>query len=246
MASNNPRTLFFETSGTYTFPTAPVGLSGNFLVSLKMVGGGGGGGIIYGGGGGSGFETSVDNILIAQNTGITYTIGSGGLGTVNLTGTLIPGTNGGNTSLVSPTQTFTAQGGILGADGALPLVGGIGGAGGYGGGGGRSASGAAGGAGQFVSGQPGGPSSSGSGGGPTPLFVPPSTVFLLGGISTVNNAGGGGVGGAGGGVPTNDGKNATYYGGGGGGSAPGGGAGGIGVRGGNGLQGYIIMTIVAV
>lgn len=209
------------TSNVTILDTSVTPLVADFL----LVAGGGGGGRAAngnhnaGGGGGGGFvEIFSANFLLTQ----TYTITVGGGGTTAPGGYGIPGTPGGNSTLVGPGLNYTAQGGGYGrgTDGTAGYAGsgGSGGGGngattqfstygygyGYGGGGG-------------FPGNPGGGGGAGGGGSASPQYggngnggpgranpFPQSTVgqlssgtYYLAGGGGGHNGGLGGVGGGG-------------------------------------------------
>lgn len=127
----------FTASGTWTKPT---GLDDDTLVLIEGWGAGGGGGGGFGGGGGGGAYVSRIMRLGDMPSSVTATIGIGGTGGVNTSGTA-----GGNTTFGS---LLTAYGGGRGAGGtnAGQRGGGGGGAGLLGAGGNATAGGTAGGA----------------------------------------------------------------------------------------------------
>uniref|UniRef100_A0A6C0DET5 Uncharacterized protein n=1 Tax=viral metagenome TaxID=1070528 RepID=A0A6C0DET5_9ZZZZ len=228
-----PSSTVLTTGASYTLPSE----TGQYLVEFTLYGGGGGGGgspnneCGGGGGGGSGSVTN-GQVLLLPNAVITYSIGGGGSSD----------TPGNATTLTinssrSPPLTFTAAGGSAGGQGSIGDNGGNGGAGGeYGGGGGAGLSFGSnpgpgiGGVGSIQSGSIGGTNNGGNGGG-----------GINGGTSVSGKAGGGG-GGIGGGIggSTGNGMVATLFGcGGGGGGAPA----STFTLGGNGEQGYIVLSI---
>lgn len=110
-----------NTSGTMTFTS---GLS----IDAFLVGGGGGGGGKWGAGGGGGYTKTVTGISLSANTGYSVTIGAGGSS----------GSEGGSSSVVVGSTTYSVNGGKGGGTGntsAGCATGGNGGSGGGGGGG---------------------------------------------------------------------------------------------------------------
>lgn len=110
-----------NTSGTMTFTS---GLS----IDAFLVGGGGGGGGKWGAGGGGGYTKTVTGISLSANTGYSVTIGVGGSS----------GSEGGSSSVVVGSTTYSVNGGKGGGTGntsAGCATGGNGGSGGGGGGG---------------------------------------------------------------------------------------------------------------
>ncbi len=195
----------FQSAGTYTLTN---NTGKDVTIYYTLCGGGGGGGnanqsgSVYtsgGGGGAGGFVQS--SLIVSNNTTITIVAGSAGAAN----------TNGGNSTLTYSGSTYTANGGIKGAN-ATTTAGGAGGASGNGGTGGLGAtSGANGGAGTSASGSGGGylslPSTQKSPGTPTQLtitFNDKSTISIVGGQGgtplTASNATNGNIGSGGGGM----------------------------------------------
>ena len=219
-----PNVQTFTTTGANTW-TKPTGAK---FVVVTLIGGGGAGAgnngttsISQAGGGGGGLSNA---ILVANNipSSVTVTVGGGGVG--NGTGT---GGSGGNTTFGS---SLTAGGG---GGGSASSSGGTGGTGGTSSGG---ANGGSGGTGEIAT-WPSGGGGGGAGGG-NGANGGSGGIFVGGAGGTAGNTssllGAGGTGGAGGGSG-NNGVSGFIYGGGGGGSS-------VGATGGNGYQGYAIIT----
>ncbi|MEK8180954.1 LamG-like jellyroll fold domain-containing protein [Flavobacterium buctense] len=210
--------IIYTNSGTFT---APAGVS---TIQVEAYGGGGGGGFGgtsnrdgAGGGGGGGYSRNISVPVIA---GTTYTITIGASGTGAISSASPNGVSGGNTTAVFGATTITANGGIGGFGYSNGGAGGIGGTG-------STFNGGSGGAGLNGIGSGGG----GGGGGTT----------NNGGIGSVPNggaAGGGNAGAGGNGTTAASGAGSsslTNYGGGGGGGTRN-------SAGGNGRQGYAVIT----
>ena len=235
----------FLSSGTYVVP------AGIAEIIVFGYGGGGGGGAGYvtgggttgaGGGGGSGASIVTTTVPVIPGETLTITIGAGGTGGPNISGTGSPGAVGGSTIVAGSLSTLTLPGGTGGAGGttgaggapgsaitSLATVCSVGGTGGT-----YTNSGAAGtGSIRVVSGGAGGGTPPGGGGGG-------------GGGSCVGTGGTGGLGAVtvgGGSTNANPGDAAAANSGAGGGGG-GGAAGGAGGAGGNGGSGYLEIIIV--
>ncbi|WNM19021.1 LamG-like jellyroll fold domain-containing protein [Flavobacterium capsici] len=208
----------YTTSGTFT---PPAGVS---TIQVEAYGAGGGGG--YGGtsnkdggggGGGGGFSK---NTSISVSAGTTYTITIGTLGLGSTSSVSPNGGNGGNTTATFGSTTITANGGIGGFGYSNGGAGGTGGTG-------STFNGGAGGAGLNGQGSGGGGGAAGTSGNGG-----------IGSVPTGGSAGGGNAGAGGNGTtsPTGVGLSSlTNYGGGGGGGTKN-------SSGGNGANGYMIIT----
>jgi sugar lactone lactonase YvrE len=218
-------TLPYGTPPIYNIPTFPQYI---YDLDYSIIGGGGGGGIGNingggGGGGGAGFTSGTFQNVRGTDI-LTLRIGQGGSGAYfNSSGTMILGSNGGDTVLsYGLNPAILSRGAVAGISGTIN--GGNGGSGSFGGGGGWGlVLNGVGGSGTNVSGYSGtaGPGGiAGYGGGVGAGF---------GGPSNKNRGGGGG--GYGGGHGFSNACNATFYGAGGGGiynlSSAGDGANGI-------------------
>ena len=190
----------FNTSGTFTPISVPVGGTIDYLI----VGGGGGGGSSFGGGGGAGGYLTQAGLAVSA---MVYSIIVGAGAPQSAATNSTPGTNGSNSSAFS----FTAIGG--GAGGSYQTAGGSNTSGGSGGGGGSS---------EVVTSYPGAAGTAGQGNaGGAGLGV---QGYLAGGGGGAGAAGAPAVastnGGAGGiGLPSSISGTTTYYAGGGGGAA---------------------------
>lgn len=203
--------LPYGTPPIYNIPTFPQYI---YNLDYSIIGGGGGGGIGNtngGGGGGGGSEFISGTLQNVRGTDIiTVRIGNGGSGAYyNSSGTLIVGSNGGDTTLTyGSNPAILSRGATAGISGTIN--GGNGGSGAFGGGGGWGAVlNGLGGSGTNISGYSG---TSGLGG-----IAGNGGGFGAGFGGPSNKNRGGGGGGYGGGSGFSNFCNATFYGAGGGG-----------------------------